>query len=105
MAVKYTDGSEGYYNVFHGIYQGNNFKGRIFAVMTILDKEIEDIIYIFSIVQIGGDIKKVGRLKIELGNIATDWTPAPEDLVPEIFEGSTPPTSGFKDGDIFIKTS
>lgn len=38
----------------------------------------QQIIYIFGVKKIG--TFKLGRPKLELGNIATDWTPAPEDL-------------------------
>lgn len=50
------------------------------AILHTLDsiKSNEQIIYISGLNKKG--IFKLGRPKLELGNIATDWTPAPEDV-------------------------
>ncbi|MEK0153350.1 hypothetical protein WMB10_10795, partial [Tetragenococcus halophilus] len=63
--------------------EGENYKGRIHSII-----EIKDTITwigqkgLFAN-QIEGDIVRVGLPKLERGNVPTDWSPAPEDLIKE----------------------
>ena len=80
-SIRFADGSNKYIGVWHYPYEGESFRGRISATVSIPDKEIEstgqDAIYIQNI---AGDVIRVGRPKIEIGKKATPWAPAPEDM-------------------------
>lgn len=58
-----------------------------------------------------GTVVKVWNMKVELGNRATDWTPAPEDVEEAInsknsvYYQATAPTGNLKDGDTWFDTS
>lgn len=58
-----------------------------------------------------GTVVKVWNMKVELGNRATDWTPAPEDVEKAIdsknsvYYQATAPTGNLKDGDTWFDTS
>ena len=80
-SIRFADGSNMYLGVWHNPSEGESFSGRISKTVSIPDKEIEstgqDSIYIQNI---SGDVIRIGRPKIEKGNKATPWTPAPEDM-------------------------
>ncbi|PGU05124.1 hypothetical protein COD21_25570 [Bacillus cereus] len=80
-SIRYSDNSIQHLGVWLRITDGMNFKGIISTTVWIKDIEVlkteQNAVYI----QCGGDYVKVGRPKIEIGNKATDWTPAPEDQV------------------------
>ncbi|HDX9512076.1 TPA: tail fiber domain-containing protein [Bacillus cereus] len=80
-SIRYADNSIQHLGTWLRITDGMNFKGIISTTVFIKDIEIlkteQNAVYI----QCGGDYVKVGRPKIEIGNKATDWTPAPEDQV------------------------
>ena len=80
-SIRFADGSYAYIGVWHYPSEGESFRGRISATVSIPDKEIvatvQDSIYIQNI---SGDVVRVGRPKIEIGKTENPWTPAPEDM-------------------------
>lgn len=129
-AFRFADGSELYCGCWHRLGEGTNFKGRKSITFDIPDKEIVEVIQDGIYIQLDGDVTKVGRPQIEIGNVVTDWKPAPEDFAissnleekilqiydvisslsgemlskDRIFVQSSAPSSPRK-GDIFIKTA
>lgn len=66
-----------------------NFKGRITDTFTI-PSDITNIDYAGIYIQgITNGSVVIGKPKLELGNKATDWTPAPEDVENEILQRPT----------------
>lgn len=62
----------------------NSYKLTSTYTVTKEDSDIRlfDILHLFSALDISnsGTYLKFGKLKVEQGNVSTDWTPAPEDL-------------------------
>lgn len=62
----------------------NSYKLTSTYTVTKEDSDIRlfDIMFLFSALDISnsGTYLKFGKLKVEQGNVSTDWTPAPEDL-------------------------
>lgn len=62
----------------------NSYKLTSTHTVTKEDSDIRlfDIMFLFSALDISnsGTYLKFGKLKVEQGNVSTDWTPAPEDL-------------------------
>lgn len=62
----------------------NSYKLTSTYTVTKGDSDIRlfDILHLFSALDISnsGTYLKFGKLKVEQGNVSTDWTPAPEDL-------------------------
>ncbi len=80
LSIHYTDGTVTYVGVWHSVTEGN-FKGRkARAYEQLPDKEIRSIAYSGLHIQCNATKCKIGRPKIEIGNKATDWSPAPEDI-------------------------
>ncbi|EPB8186651.1 hypothetical protein ACRTAR_001530 [Clostridium perfringens] len=81
MALAFEDGSTQYIGCWY--YVGSSpktFNGRISSVWNVRQERIINIHYSGLYIQCNGKRIKIGRPKIELGNKATDWSPAPEDL-------------------------
>lgn len=81
MALAFEDGSTQYIGCWY--YVGSSpktFNGRIYSVWNVRQGRIINIHYSGLYIQCNGKRIKIGRPKIELGNKATDWSPAPEDL-------------------------
>ena len=80
-SIRYADGTIQYFGVWQYINSPTTMKKRISFTHTILDKEIISYdqrgIYIQGVVS---GTARIGRPKLEIGNQATDWTPAPEDI-------------------------
>ena len=80
-SVEYADGSVQYLGVWQGITHSTTMKTRISATHIIQDKEIKTYQQRGMYIQgVSSGIAKIGRPKLEIGNKATDWTPAPEDI-------------------------
>ena len=79
VSITYNDGTNQYLRCWHHLKDGNSVKKRISNSYTIYDKEIIGLNAGIH-VQIGGEVTSVGKPKLELGTIPTDWTPAPEDI-------------------------
>lgn len=81
FTVVFTDGTKQYIGVWYYINQGVTFKGRKSETVKIDDKPISGVgnLYLYSNL-CNGDKRIVEFPKIEFGNKATDWTPAPEDV-------------------------
>ncbi|MDW0113758.1 phage tail spike protein [Sporosarcina saromensis] len=92
----------------------------------IENDRIDDYFYILSIGSDQGDFILYDWIKLEKGNIATDWTPAPEDVEQSIadakdtaitakttadgkntvlYSNVAPPITGRKPGDVWFKTN
>lgn len=81
LALAFEDGSTQYIGCWY--YVGSSpktFNGRISSVWNVRQGRIINIHYSGLYIQCNGKRIKIGRPKIELGNKATDWSPAPEDL-------------------------
>lgn len=90
-AIYFKDGSKQNLSLAQSIstVAVTNFAGRISKTFTVDDKEIDyiDQKYVYIQGLLSGKAS-ISNPKLEFGNIATDWTPAPEDLMPNI-AGST----------------
>lgn len=75
MGVKFEDDTIAYYN----IWQSSDFNGRKAKTISIPDKTIKNIMYIGIYVQCKATKHRVGRPKIEIGDIATSWCPSTLD--------------------------
>lgn len=78
-SVVFADGSISYAGLWYD-KAGTIFKGRISALWKIPDKEIIKIHQRGFYNQTTGGRVSGGRPKLEFATIATDWTPAPEDI-------------------------
>lgn len=79
--LTFGDGSTQYFDAWHYVAIGSSFKGKVYNVRTLPDKVITTVgIRVFGTL-ITADVKVMSDFKIEKGNKATDWTPAPEDQV------------------------
>ncbi|WP_346888346.1 hypothetical protein [Clostridium sp. UBA1056] len=90
FSISYEDGTNGYYGVWHKVSEGVTFKGRKSGTFKIADKPIKS----FSGMGLysnlcNGDRRIIEFPKIETGNKATDWTPAPEDAEQKIESNTT----------------
>lgn len=100
--VKYTDGTTTYVNAFLPAESTAVSKsGRFSAVAKIEDKEIDNLIsfqpYIYARTSSG--TITVGRPQFEIGTKASQWSPAPEELVfVKNLTEATPEKSGLMSG-------
>lgn len=79
ISVRYIDDTTGFIQAWYAGIVGSSKKGRIKGKPVKIKKEIKAIsggIYI----QVTSDECMVSYPKFELGDKATDWTPAPEDV-------------------------
>lgn len=71
----------------------NSYKLTSTYTVTKGDSDIRlfDILHLFSALDISnsGTYLKFGKLKVEQGNVSTDWTPAPEDVDQQITAAET----------------
>ena len=71
----------------------NSYKLTSTYTITKEDSDIRlfDILHLFSALDISnsGTYLKFGKLKVEQGNVSTDWTPAPEDVDQQITAAET----------------
>jgi len=90
FSIMYTDGTYQYLGVWHKVSQGATFKGRKSYTYKINDKPISKVnqLGLFSCL-CNGDRRIVEFPKVELGNKATDWTPAVEDVEQKIETNTT----------------
>lgn len=82
MSVTYSDGTKGYFGAWESGFTDANpktIKKRIVITYKPPAKKVSEINAIGIYVQCGGTAK-VGKPKLEKGNKATDWSPAPEDM-------------------------
>ncbi|MGU7978440.1 phage tail spike protein [Streptococcus suis] len=77
-AVIFRDGTRSYANLWY-TKPNTVFRGRIWTVWKIPDKEIVHIQQRGFYNQTSGGSASGGRPKLEFGTSPTDWTPAPED--------------------------
>ncbi|WP_373248850.1 hypothetical protein [Bacteroides thetaiotaomicron] len=83
-SIIYSDDTVQYIGTWYTISPNEpNFKGRISYTHKIQDKEIKELSQTGIYIQCNGTAK-IGRPKLEFGNVATDWTAAPEDVQAEI---------------------
>ena len=83
LSIKKTDGTTQYCNIQHLFTDtAETLKEKITGIFKINNKDIQEVttknvgLYIQGL---GSGTAIIGRPKIEIGNKATDWTPAPED--------------------------
>lgn len=90
LMIRYKDDSVSYLGSWVPINSTpKTLKTRFSTTQTFYDKEIVGMDCGVYIQNIKGDAIKIGRPKLELGNKATDWTPAPEDVDEAIKEEHT----------------
>ena len=83
--IKYTDDTFQYFNVWRWINTsdiGNSFSERIVNIIQNehKGKKIKEISPLGLHIQCSAESIKISNPKLEIGNKATDWTPAPEDV-------------------------
>ena len=85
LGLRHDDNSISTLPVWVRPSNGDSFKGRIVNVINVSNiRKVTELRHNGVYVQIGGENLKAGQPKIEKGNKATDWTPAPEDVEAEI---------------------
>ncbi|MFK8377570.1 hypothetical protein [Capnocytophaga canimorsus] len=87
IRIDFQDGTHQFVNAWKNFTSsdiGKNFKERFSHSTTINNKTIRTISLLGSHIQVSAAEAKLGRPKAEKGNIATDWSPAPEDFYAEI---------------------
>ncbi|CYU73621.1 gp58-like family protein [Streptococcus suis] len=77
-SVTFRDGTRSYANLWYN-KPNTVFKGRIWTIWKIPDKEIAAIHRRGFYNQTSGGSASGGRPKLEIGTAPTDWSPAPED--------------------------
>ncbi|NQO66764.1 hypothetical protein HO957_06200 [Streptococcus suis] len=77
-SVTFRDGTRSYANLWYN-KPNTVFKGRIWTIWKIPDKEIAAIHQRGFCNQTSGGSASGGRPKLEIGTAPTDWSPAPED--------------------------
>ncbi|WP_392339009.1 hypothetical protein [Streptococcus suis] len=78
-SVTFRDGTRSYANLWYN-KPNTVFKGRIWTIWKIPDKEIASFGQRGFYNQTSGGTASGGRPKLEIGTAPTDWTPAPEDI-------------------------
>lgn len=80
-SIRFSDGTQQYLGVWQSITSITTMKKRIVATYTIYDKEIVSYNQTGMYIQgLTSGTARIGRPKLEIGNKATDWTPAQEDI-------------------------
>ncbi|HFI0563146.1 TPA: gp58-like family protein [Streptococcus suis] len=82
-SVTFRDGTRSYANLWYN-KPNTVFKGRIWTIWKIPDKEIAAIHQRGFYNQTSGGTASGGRPKLEIGITPTDWSPAPEDINDEL---------------------
>ncbi|GGE64383.1 phage tail protein [Priestia taiwanensis] len=83
LEFTFADGTRQWLGHWEIVEDGTNRKGRFSRTLRVTNKEIKSVrggIY----VQCTAELSRIGRPKIEKGNRATDWSPAPEDIDQQI---------------------
>ncbi|MFJ1431354.1 collagen-like protein [Capnocytophaga canimorsus] len=87
IRIDFQDGTHQFVNAWKNFTSsdiGKNFKERFSHSTTINNKTIRTISLLGSHIQVSATEAKIGKPKVEKGNIATDWSFAPEDFYNEI---------------------
>lgn len=79
MFLYYTDNTYTWIECWLSNHQGD-YSGRLKSTIQLLDKPIKSISNCSFKVEVGGGTCVATHPKLEIGNVATDWSPAPEDL-------------------------
>ena len=79
MFLYYMDNSYTWVECWLSNHQGD-YSGRLKSTIQLLDKPIKNISNCSFKVEVGGGTCVATNPKLEIGNVATDWSPAPEDL-------------------------
>ena len=79
MFLYYMDNSYAWVECWLSNHQGD-YSGRLKSTIQLLDKPIKSISNCSFKVEVGGGTCVATNPKLEIGNVATDWSPAPEDL-------------------------
>ena len=79
MFLYYMDNSYTWVECWLSNHQGD-YSGRLKSTIQLLDKPIKSISNCSFKVELGGGTCVATNPKLEIGNVATDWNPAPEDL-------------------------
>lgn len=79
MFLYYMDNSYTWVECWLSNHQGD-YSGRLKSTIQLLDKPIKSISNCSFKVELGGGTCVATNPKLEIGNVATDWSPAPEDL-------------------------
>ncbi len=79
MFLYYMDNSYTWIECWLSNHQGD-YSGRLKSTIQLLDKPIKSISNCSFKVEVGGGTCIATHPKLEIGSIATDWSPAPEDL-------------------------
>ena len=79
MFLYYMDNSYTWVECWLSNHQGD-YSGRLKSTIQLLDKPIKSISNCSFKVEVGGGTCVATNPKLEIGNVATDWNPAPEDL-------------------------
>src|SRR5699024_9113554 len=89
LGVVYEDGTNGVFTCFvRGLNIGESFNGRQVNTRQ-RTKKIKSLRHFQTVIQVDAKSALVGKPKIEKGNKATDWTPAPEDTDAKITSNTT----------------
>lgn len=83
MFLYYMDNSFTWIECWLSNHQGD-YSGRLKSTIQLLDKPIKSISNCSFKVEVGGGTCVATNPKLEIGNVATDWSPAPEDLTTAI---------------------
>ena len=83
MFLYYTDNTYTWIECWLSNHQGD-YSGRLKSTIQLLDKPIKSISNCSFKVEVGGGTCVATNPKLEIGNVATDWSPAPEDLTTTI---------------------
>lgn len=83
LAIGFEDGTTQYIGCWLSSSVGD-YNGRFSRTYNIPNKPIKEIYYCGIYIQCNAKKVKLGRLKLEFGNKATDWTPAPEEVEEQI---------------------
>ena len=79
MFLYYMDNTFTWVECWLTNHQGD-YSGRLKSTIQLLDKPIKSISSCSFKVEVGGGTCVATNPKLEIGNVATDWSPAPEDL-------------------------
>lgn len=79
MFLYYMDNSYTWVECWLSNHQGD-YSGRLKSTIQLLDKPIKSISNCSFKVEVGGGTCVATNPKLEIGNVVTDWSPAPEDL-------------------------
>ena len=79
LSMTHTDDTTTYIGIWHYVSDGN-YNGRKTKTFTVPNKDIKSFGYSGLYIQCNAASCDMGNVKLEEGNKATSWTPAPEDM-------------------------